>query len=147
MATSPALTAGSVAGTFTATATATTTTSIAHFTLRNRAGNPAAISAGIASSEATPAGTRFVIALAVSVTDAFGNKVAGALVTFTAPARGASGSFATRTHPRAVAVRTDSRGIAVAPPFIANTQPGGYVVIASVGHGPRTAFALVNEAP
>jgi protocatechuate 3,4-dioxygenase beta subunit len=147
IATSPAFTAGSTAGTFTATATAATTTSIAHFTLSNRAGKPAAITAGIAASEATQAGTRFVIALAVSVTDAFGNKVPGALVTFTAPASGASGSFATRTHPRTISVRTDSAGIAVAPPFIADTQPGGYVVIASVAHGPRTAFALVNEAP
>jgi hypothetical protein len=147
IATSPAFTAGSTAGIFTATATAATTTSIAHFTLRNRAGNPATITAGIAASEATQAGTRFVIALAVSVTDAFGNKVPGALVTFTAPGSGASGSFATSTHPRAVIVRTDSGGIAVAPPFIANSRPGGYVVIASVAHGPRTAFALVNEAP
>jgi adhesin/invasin len=147
IATSPAFTAGSTAGTFTATATAATTTSIAHFTLSNRAGKPAAITAGIAASEATQAGTRFVIALAVSVTDAFGNKVPGALVTFTAPASGASGSFATSTRPRTISVRTDSAGIAVAPPFSANSRPGGYVVIASVAHGPRTAFALVNEVP
>lgn len=147
IAASPAFTAGGAAGTFTATATATTTASIAHFTLRNHAGTPAAIAPGIASSEATRAGTRFSIALAVTVTDAFGNKVPRALVTFTAPASGASGSFATSTHPSTIAVRTDSHGIAVAPSFIANTQPGGYVVIASVTHGPRTAFALVNETP
>ena len=147
IATSPSVTAGSVAGTFTATATATTTTSTALFTLSNRAGKPATITAGIAAAEATQAGTRFVIALAVTVTDAHGNTVPGALVTFTAPASGASGSFATSTHPLTVTVRTDSGGIAVAPPFIANTQPGGYVVIARVAHGPRTAFALVNEAP
>jgi len=56
-------------------ATATTTTSTVHFTLRNRAGSPAAITPGIAASEATQAGTRFSIALAVAVTDTFGNKV------------------------------------------------------------------------
>jgi adhesin/invasin len=146
IATSPSFTAGSVAGTFTATATATMTTSTASFTLSNHAGAPATITAGIAAAEATQAGTRFVIALAVTVTDALGNKVPGALVTFTAPASGASGSFATGTHPRSVSVRTGAGGVAVAPPFIANSQPGGYVVIASVAHGPRTAFALVNEA-
>jgi adhesin/invasin len=146
MATSPALTAGSAAGTFTATATVATSASTARFTLRNLAGSPATITAGIAASEATREGTRFAIALAVNVTDAFGNKVAGALVTFAAPARGATGSFATPSHPRVVVVRTDSHGVAVAPPFVANSQPGGYVVIASVAHGPRTAFALVNEA-
>jgi hypothetical protein len=147
IATSPSITAGSVAGTFTATATTTSTTSSAHFTLSNRAGKPATITAGIAASESTQAGTRFMLALAVSVTDALGNKVSGALVTFTAPAHGASGSFATRTNSHTVSVRTDSSGVAVAPPFRANSQQGGYVVIATVGHGPRTAFALVNEAP
>jgi len=147
IATSPAFTAGSVAGTFTATATAATTTSTVHFTVRNRAGSPAAITPGIATSEATRAGTRFSIALAVTVTDTFGNKVPGALVTFTAPPSGASGSFATSTHQHDIAVRTDSHGVAVAPSFVANTQPGGYIVIASVAHGPRTAFALVNETP
>jgi adhesin/invasin len=147
IATSPSFTAGSVAGTFTATASATTTTSTAVFTLRNRAGKPATITAGIAAAEATQAGTRFVIALAVTVTDALGNKVSGALVTFTAPASGASGGFAISRHPHAVTVRSDSGGVAIAPPFIADTQPGGYVVIAAVAHGPRTAFALVNEAP
>ena len=147
IATSPSITAGTAAGTFIATATATTTPSIAHFTLSNRAGKPATITAGIAAAETTQAGTRFAIALAVTVTDALGNKVPGALVTFTAPASGASGSFATSTHPRTVTIRTDSDGIAVAPPFIANAQRGGYVVIARVAHGPRTAFALVNDAP
>ena len=147
IATSPSIIAGTVAGTFTATATTATTTRAVLFTLRNRAGKPAMIGAGIAASEATQAGTRFAIALAVTVTDAVGNKVLGALVTFTAPVSGASGSFDTRTHQRVVAIRTDSQGIAVAPPFIANGQPGGYVVIAAVRHGPRTAFALVNNAP
>jgi hypothetical protein len=145
IATSPPITAGSVAGTFTATATTATTTSTAHFTLSDRAGKAATITAGIAATEATRTGTRFAIALAVTVTDANGNKVVGVPVTFTAPAGGASGSFATRTGARMISVRTDSRGVAVAPPFVANTQAGGYVVIATVAHGPRTAFALVNE--
>ncbi len=131
IATSPSITAGSVAGAFTATATDDYNQ---HRPLhaQNRAGEPAAITAGIAAAEATQAGTRFVIALAVTVTDALGNKIPGALVTFTAPASGPSGSFATTTHPRTVTVRTDSGGVAVAPPFIADAQPGGYVVIARV---------------
>jgi protocatechuate 3,4-dioxygenase beta subunit len=147
IATSPQVTASSVAGTFTATATATTTTSTARFTLTNVAGKPATIIAGVGAAESAQAGARFAIPLAVTVSDAHGNKVAGALVTFTAPTSGPSGSFATAAHPRSVTVRTDSSGIAVAPPFTANAQPGGYAVIARVRHGPRTAFALVNEAP
>ena len=147
VATSPSIMAGTGAGTFAATATAATTTSTARFTLSNHAGKPATITAGIAAAEETRVGTRFAIALAVTVTDALGNKVPGALVTFTAPASSASGSFDTPDHTHAVSVRTDSGGVAVAPPFIASTQPGGYVVIAAVAHGPRTAFALVNDAP
>jgi hypothetical protein len=146
-ATSPAIIAGSVAGAFTASATTTTASGAVLFTLSNSAGEAATMTPGIAANEATPSGTRFPVALAVTVTDALGNKVSGALVTFTAPASGASGSFATGTHPRAVTVRTDSQGIAVAPAFTANAQSGGYVVIAAIGHGPRTAFALVNIAP
>jgi hypothetical protein len=144
IATSPNFTANGTVGRF--IATATTAANVAHFTLSNRAGKPATITAGVAASEATQTGTRFAIALAVTVTDALGNKVPRVLVTFTAPASSASGSFATRTHSRKVSVRTDGRGIAVAPPFIANAQAGGYIVIARIPHGPRTAFALVNEA-
>lgn len=145
IATSPQFIANGTVGRFSATASAAAR--VAHFTLSNRAGKPATITAGVAATEMTQTGTRFAIALAVTVTDAFGNKVSGVLVTFIAPARGASGSFATRTHARSVSVRTDGRGIAVAPPFIANTQAGGYIVIARIPHGPRTAFALVNDAP
>ena len=43
-------------------------------------------------------------------------------------------------------VRTNSSGIAIAPPFTANGLAGGYIVTATV-HGVRpVAFALVNDA-
>lgn len=145
-ASAPTFTANDTAGSY--TVTATSAGGSVSFSMTNSApGKPATITAGVAASEATRTGTRFAIALAVTVTDALGNNVPGVLVTFTAPARGASGRFATRTHARTVSVRTDGRGIAVAPPFTANKQPGGYIVIARIPHGPRTAFALVNEAP
>jgi hypothetical protein len=100
------------------------------------------------------------IPLAVTVTDAGDNPVAGALVTFAAPARGPSGFFTTRVpmgkqatkntkrkpstrHTRIVRVRTNNDGVAVAPPFTANALAGGYVVTATVASR-RTAFALVN---
>jgi hypothetical protein len=82
--------------------------------------------------------------LAVTVTDANNNPVAGASVTFTAPARGARGHFAHGA--RAVRVTTSASGIAVAPVFTAGRLPGGYVVTASVAGAKRAAaFALVNE--
>jgi hypothetical protein len=145
-ASAPAFTANDVEGSY--TVSATSAAGSISFSMTNSAGGkPASITAGVAASEATRTGTRFAIRLAVTVTDALGNNVPGVRVTFTAPARGASGRFATRTRARTVSVRTDGRGVAVAPPFIANTQPGGYIVIARIPHGPRTAFALVNETP
>jgi hypothetical protein len=45
-----------------------------------------------------------------------------------------------------VSVRTDADGIAIAPPFVANGTPGGYVVTATVaGATGAAAFALVND--
>jgi hypothetical protein len=147
VATSPPFTAGDTAGTFTATATSSIAPASARFRLTNRAGQPATITPGVAASESTAAGTRFAIPLAVTITDAHGNHVPGALVTFSAPEHGASGRFATRSHPTTVRVRTSAEGVAVAPAFRANDREGGYIVTARAGHARRAAFALVNEAP
>ncbi|HEV3048288.1 MAG TPA: hypothetical protein VGY13_13120 [Solirubrobacteraceae bacterium] len=131
------------------------------FTLSNLAGRPAELAPGVGATQAAVAGTAFAIPLAVTVTDALKNPVAGALITFSAPAAGASGRFTVRAHgphrgarasrprtahPRAVEVRTDACGIAVAPSFTAGDTPGGYVVKASAGHARPAAFALVNVA-
>jgi hypothetical protein len=81
----------------------------------------------------------------VTVTDAYGNPVSGAVVTFSAPARGPSGRFASGS--RRVRDRTGAGGKAVAPAFHATSRPGGYVVRATTGTAAPAAFALVNEAP
>jgi hypothetical protein len=115
------------------------------YSLRNVAGKPAAIAAGVAASESTPVASRFPIRLAVTVTDANNNPVRGARVTFTAPARGPRGHFGAHAA-RTVRVTTNVSGIAVAPVFTAGPVPGGYVVTASVAGAKRAAaFALVNE--
>ncbi len=171
IATSPALTANGEAGTFTASAAlgssggsephgGTSTSSIAPalFTLSNLAGKPAKLAPGVGSTQSTIAGSPFPIALAVTVTDAQKNPVPGAQVTFSAPTRGASGRFAVHArdsrhhrgrvfHPYTVRVKTSACGIAVAPPFTASRQPGGYIVKASAKPARPAAFALVNEAP
>jgi protocatechuate 3,4-dioxygenase beta subunit len=142
VATSPRLRANGTAGTFIATATPTGTTKTASFALHNLPRSPATISAGVASTESTVAGTRFPIRLAVTVTDENGNAVEGVTVRFAAPGHGASGRF--RGSKRVVATRTDAKGVAVAPWFAANRTAGGYVVSASAG-GHSAAFALVNQ--
>jgi hypothetical protein len=146
IAVSPHFDADTVGGPFTATATLTSGTKRASFALHNRAGTPRAVTAGAATSQSARAGTPFPIRLAVVVTDAYGNPVQGALVTFAAPARGASGTFAgfPNAGARVVRVRANALGIAVAPVFRADRSLGGYAVKASTGDA-VAAFALVNE--
>jgi protocatechuate 3,4-dioxygenase beta subunit len=140
-ATSPALVANGATGSFAATATVSGGSGSTRFVLRNLAGRPASIAAGSASGESARVGTRFPIRLAVTVTDADGNPVSAARVTFTAPAHGPGARFGTR---RVVRVKTDRNGVAVAPVLTANRRPGGYVVTAGSGAAHRAAFALVN---
>lgn len=142
VAVSPRLVANTVAGSFGAVASAPSSTAVARYTLTNKAGAPAAIAAGAASGQSAPVRTHFPVRLAVTVTDAHGNPVPHAAVVFRAPARGASGHFARLG--RRVRVATDAQGIAIAPPFVAGGQTGGYAVTATVS-GKRVAFALVNE--
>ena len=121
------------------------------------AGEPVELTAGVGSTQAAPAGTPFPILLAVTVTDAQRNPVAGALITFSAPRAGASGRFTVHSrglhhrtrvsHLHAVKVKSDTCGIAVAPAFTANDTQGGYIVEATVKHVRPVAFALVNETP
>jgi protocatechuate 3,4-dioxygenase beta subunit len=159
LATAPPVIANKTAGSFTATVTALGAEP-RRCTLENLAAAPAGITAGAANGQSTSISARFPIPFAVIITDKNGNPVAGATITFTAPAEGAGGHFTvprpkknahvrtTKTRVRTsriVRVRTNSEGIAVAPPFTANASVGGYVVTATVKHNSvRTAFSLVN---
>jgi hypothetical protein len=142
VAVSPEVTANSVAGSYAATATSTAAPGTLMFPLRNLPGGPATVTPGAATGATAAVGSAFQVRPAVVVTDAKGNPVSGAVVTFTAPAHGASGEFG--RHGRTVRVSTNSKGIAVAPVFRANDVSGGYAVRASVPGAAPTAFALVN---
>jgi protocatechuate 3,4-dioxygenase beta subunit len=176
VASSPLFTANGTAGSFTATAavsgkepsggsgkenpaaSSSDAATAVSFSLANLAGNPAKLATGVGSTQSTAAGTPFPIRLAATVTDAQKNPVPGALITFSAPLAGASGRFTVHarssrhhrgrvSHPYTVKVKTNTCGIAVAPAFTANHQPGGYIVKATVKPARPAAFALVNEAP
>ena len=124
------------------------------------AGSARTLTVGVGARQSTPAGRRFPLRLAVTVTDAEKDPLPGVPVTFVAPARGPSGRFTVRSggaHPPTshavrphtsrlsrVRVRSDTCGVALAPAFTANDRVGGYVVVASVKRA-RAAFALVNE--
>ncbi|HEX3056413.1 MAG TPA: hypothetical protein VHP82_09770 [Gaiellaceae bacterium] len=144
LATSPALVANKTAGTFTATAGAAGAQPD-EYTLANVAAAPSSIARGAADGQSTAVGTRFSIPLAVTVTDENGNPVTGATVTFTAPKAGPSGRFVRgkKRASRIVRMKTNGKGIAVAPPFTANASTGGYAVVVQTG-AVRAAVALLN---
>ncbi|HWS90299.1 MAG TPA: choice-of-anchor Q domain-containing protein [Pyrinomonadaceae bacterium] len=82
--------------------------------------------------------TAFATPMSATVTSAFGEPTAGGLVTFSAPAGGASGTF---SGPPTVSV--NAGGVATAPAFTANGTAGSYVVTASA-NAYSTTFALTN---
>jgi hypothetical protein len=140
----PALEANTTAGSFTVVAAMSGGTPL-RFTLSNRAGAPASVAVGAATDQSLAASSMLPLRLAVTVTDAKGNPVAGAVVVFTAPSSGPGGTF-TAHHRRVVRVKANGKGVAVAPPFTANGKTGGYAVTVRAG-GVRAAFALINTAP
>jgi protocatechuate 3,4-dioxygenase beta subunit len=144
VATSPRLVANATAGRFSGAATTTGVSRPVVYSFRNAAARPATITAGAASGQSTTVRTPFPVRLAVTVADADGNPVSGAIVTFTAPATGAGGRFAP-SGSRTARVATDATGVAVAPSLVANSKPGGFAVTASVRNtSRRAAFPLVN---
>jgi hypothetical protein len=101
--------------------------------------------ASIAAFSGTPQSVQiskpFPAPLVAVVKDAANQPVAGMVVTFTAPASGASGTFVGGVN---TAV-TDAAGLATAPQFTANSSTGAYAVTASVAGVAATAsFALEN---
>ncbi|MBV8859392.1 MAG: Ig-like domain repeat protein [Acidobacteria bacterium] len=82
--------------------------------------------------------TTFGVPLTATVTSAFGEPTAGGLVTFSAPASGASGTFS-----GSPTVSVNASGVATAPAFTANGTGGSYNVTASAGPSSAT-FALTN---
>ncbi|MBK9926592.1 MAG: hypothetical protein IPP66_15055 [Anaerolineales bacterium] len=86
----------------------------------------------------------FQFPLAVYVTDAFGNPISGATVTFTAPASGPGGTFDDTQNNITVATTNDN-GIATPSMFTANSQIGSYNVVATTPGLPGSvSFALTN---
>jgi hypothetical protein len=83
-----------------------------------------------------------IMPLQVLVLDQIGSPVGGVIVTFTAPASGASGTFGTSYTS---AITTDPGGVASQSYFRANKIKGSYTVTASVlGIAGSLSFALEN---
>jgi hypothetical protein len=112
-------------------------------------------------SQTTLVNTTFATNLQVQAKDSYGNPVSNIVVTFTAPASGASGLFGGATPGTVVTVTTDSSGSATAPTFTANGTAGTYNVVATIsfgatghsvdieprGTGTPVNFSMTNTAP
>jgi adhesin/invasin len=85
-------------------------------------------------------GTAYGAPLRASIVDAFGNPIANAPVAFTAPASGASVTFADSTT-----LSTDASGIAASPVATANQTSGAFQVTATTAGAIQPAtFNLTN---
>ncbi len=139
-----ALTADSIAGTYSVMASVPGVLITATFNLTNNPGSPASITTKSGSGQSAATNTRFGASLLATVRDAEGNLVPNVAVTFSAPTGGASGIFLT-TFTATTTSFTDSNGVATGFGFIANSILGSYAVTASVAGVSTTAnFNLTN---
>jgi hypothetical protein len=104
---------------------------------------PANITATSGTPQSATVAKAFADDLVATVTDSSGSPVSGVLVTFDAPASGASGTFACSGN----TAITNSSGVATSQVFTANTIEGKYTVTA-VANALTTSpgFALTNKA-
>ena len=102
-----------------------------------------ALVATAGTPQSTTVGTAFGTNLAATLTEST-IPVSGVSVTFTAPASGASGTFA-NTGTNTETVITDSNGVATASQFTANHTSGSYSVTAAVTGLGSATFSLTNN--
>jgi hypothetical protein len=144
VATSPAFVANGTAGNYSASASVSGVATSATFALTNTAGAPGSIIATSGGGQTTAVSTNFGSALVATVKDSSGNAVANVAVQFTAPASGASASFAGAST---ITVQTDSSGNATSPVPTANGTAGSYSITAvAPGAATPAIFALSNSA-
>jgi len=144
VATSSTFTANGTIGADTVTASVAGVTATTSFNLTNTSGPAAAITGTSGSLQDAHIGTAFGAPLVATVVDGNQNPVSGAPVTFTAPASGASGTFASNS----TATETDTTnasGVATSSTFTADTTAGAYTAKATVTAVTTAAsFKLTN---
>jgi predicted extracellular nuclease len=131
-------TANAIAGAYTATATVAGIPTPVAFALTNVAGAATTLVATSGTPQSATVGDLFAMPLSIHVTDAEGNAVAGASVSFAAPTSGASAALSSTN------AATDANGDADIT-ATANATAGSYEVVATMGESTAT-FALTNTA-
>ena len=81
--------------------------------------------------------------ISVKIVDRTGRPLAGASVQFVPPSAGPGGEFATNANP--ILVTADSQGVAVAPPFQANSSPGAYQIQIIASYMGSVARLLLSQ--
>ena len=103
---------------------------------------PATIAATSGTPQSATVTKAFAQPLAATVKDSGGSGVSGVLVTFIAPASGASGTFACGNT-----AITDASGVATSHIFTANTKAGKYTVTANANALTTSpGFSMTNKA-
>jgi len=144
VATSSAFTANGTIGTDVVTASVAGVTATTSFNLTNTSGPPASIAATSGSLQDAQVGTAFGAPLVATVVDANQNPVTGASVTFTAPATGTGGAFASNSS-NTETDTTNASGQATSSAFTADATAGAYAVTATVtGVTTGVNFQLTN---
>jgi hypothetical protein len=144
LATAPAFTANTTAGSYTVSASAAGVGAPTTFSLTNSAGAPGSISVSAGGTQNATVSSAFGTALAALVKDAANNPVPNVTVTFVVPTSGPGGTFSV-TGTSATAT-TNASGVATAPGFTANTTAGAYAVSASAsGVATPATFNLTND--
>lgn len=114
---------------------------------------PASVTLVSGSAQSATVGQPLTGRLVVQVTDVIGNPIPGSTVTFSAPAAGASGTFANGAA--TTTTFADANGRATSGALTANTTAGTYHLTASSGSavatitetnspGPATTFAIAS---
>jgi protocatechuate 3,4-dioxygenase beta subunit len=145
LATSSALMANGVPGRFSATASTDGVSAVATYTLDNHATTTALRLTSTHDSRAT-VDSRYRSSLQARLSDAGGQPIEGATVTFaiTAADNGAAASFLGGTS-QATAL-TDGNGLATAPPLIANKTAGSFTATATALGAQPGRYTLENLA-
>jgi uncharacterized repeat protein (TIGR01451 family) len=137
---SVAASANTIAGHYVVQASVAGLAGEASFALENLAGPAAHLLVQSGGAQGTIVGTPFAAPLAVRVTDAHGNAVAGVDVAYAAPSAGASATLSAATATTA----TDGTAAVGAS---ANAIIGTYAVDAGIAGVPAVAFTLENLPP
>lgn len=141
--------ANGMVGVYSVTASAPGVQTPATFSLSNTTGAPAAVNATGGTPQSAAVDSAFATPLQVTVLDSGNNPVGNAVVVFSAPNSGASGTFTDPTGASVIstAALTNASGVAASTTFTANGIAGPVAVTATVaGVASPANFALTNLA-